>query len=56
MHGRKWMAFILDGGVALGKEPANANNSDDATTSAAAGLFWENMEKPCSSAWRRRLL
>lgn len=47
MHGRKLMAFILDGGVALGKEPANAaNNSDDG----------ENMEKPCSSAWRRRLL
>jgi len=60
MHGRKLMAFILDGGVALGKEPANAiaNNSDDATTSAAARLFWENMEKPCScsSARRRRLL
>jgi hypothetical protein len=47
VHGGNFMPFMLDGGVGLGKKPAN---NADASTSAPRS--WKNMEKPGASAQR----
>lgn len=47
VHGGNFMPIVLDGGVGLGKKPAN---NADASTSAPRN--WKNMEKPGSSARR----
>jgi len=50
VHGGNFMPIMLDGGVGLGKKPAN---NADASTSAPR--YWKNMEKAYGSAQRNWL-
>jgi len=47
VHGGNFMPIMLDGGVGLGKKPAN---NVDASTSAPR--YWKILEKPFGSAQR----
>ncbi|CAD6251197.1 unnamed protein product [Miscanthus lutarioriparius] len=47
VHGGNFMPIMLDGGVGLGKKPA-----DNVDASTSVPRYWKNMEKPFGSAQR----